>query len=351
MQGIDISGWQAGINVAAVPADFVIVKATQGTSFVNKEYNTQINQAANAGRLLGVYHYIGGQGADAEMTHFYNTIKPWIGKALICLDWESEQNSQWGNTNYLRQCIEKIKALTGKTIVVYASKSVFPFDLVNSTGCKAWVAQYANMNATWYQENPWNEGAYTCLIRQYSSAGRLSGYNGNLDINKAYCTRDEWNKLAGGGNTVEPSKPNTPEGYNIWMQAKANGINWPIVHNNNDNAGIDAPMTYLSVWSEPGTIMAQARTERGGWLPELVNPSNLNDLVNGAIGDGSPITGIRLYYNSPNGDKAVHYRVKVEGGGWLPWMIDHKDTGGSSDTFAGNGKRIQRIEAYIGGLT
>lgn len=153
-------------------------------------------------------------------------------------------------------------------------------------------------------------------------------------------------------STPSTNKPTNASGYNIWMQAmSAGGKVWPVVHNNNDNAGVDAPMTYLSAWTNPGTLKCQARTEKGGWLPELINPSDIGDLVNGAIGDGSPITGIRMYYNSPNGDKAVHYRVKTEGSGWLPWMIDHKDTGGSKDNFAGNGKRIQRIEAYIGGLS
>ena len=31
MNGIDISNWQKGIDLAAVPCDFVIAKATQGT--------------------------------------------------------------------------------------------------------------------------------------------------------------------------------------------------------------------------------------------------------------------------------------------------------------------------------
>ena len=38
MNGIDISGWQPDINLAVVPCDFVIIKATQGTSFVSKAW-------------------------------------------------------------------------------------------------------------------------------------------------------------------------------------------------------------------------------------------------------------------------------------------------------------------------
>ena len=38
MNGIDISGHQQGIDLAAVPCDFVIIKATQGISFVNPDF-------------------------------------------------------------------------------------------------------------------------------------------------------------------------------------------------------------------------------------------------------------------------------------------------------------------------
>ena len=37
MNGIDVSNWQAGINLAAVPADFVIMKATQGTNYISPD--------------------------------------------------------------------------------------------------------------------------------------------------------------------------------------------------------------------------------------------------------------------------------------------------------------------------
>lgn len=83
-----------------------------------------------------------------------------------------------------------------------------------------WIAQYADMNATGYQDKPWNEGAYTCAIRQYSSCGRLNGWGGNLDLDKFYGDKDAWNKYAGKGNTTKPAetpKPtvNTPGGSTL----------------------------------------------------------------------------------------------------------------------------------------
>ena len=62
-----------------------------------------------------------------------------------------------------------------------------------------------------YQENPWNEGAYACVMRQYSSSGRLSGWNGNLDLNKFYGDRQAWSRYAGKGNQTTPEKPSEEE--------------------------------------------------------------------------------------------------------------------------------------------
>ena len=54
LNGIDISWYQRGINIAAVPADFVIVKATEGTGYINPCFRTQAAETLNSGKLLGI---------------------------------------------------------------------------------------------------------------------------------------------------------------------------------------------------------------------------------------------------------------------------------------------------------
>ena len=213
LKGIDVSNWQNGINLSVVPYDFVIAKATEGTSYVSPDCARQIEQVRSMGKLFGVYHYINGSGAAAEMQHFVDSIKNWIGKGILVLDWEQGGNKAWGNLNYLRQCVKKVIELTGVIPIIYASKAVFPWDLAKELNCGTWVAQYANNKATGYQDTPWNEGAYTCAIRQYSSTGRLNGYGGNLDLNKAYMSREAWMKYAAkaGSAPETPSAPQQPD--------------------------------------------------------------------------------------------------------------------------------------------
>ena len=224
LNGIDVSNWQNGINLAAVPADFVICKATQGNSYVSPDCVRQVEQGAAAGKLLGTYHYISGSGAVAEADFYLNNIKNWIGKYMMCLDWESNQNSQWGNESYLKQVAQRIIERTGIPPVIYVQQSRLSAvkAIADELNCGLWVAQYANMDQTGYQATPWNEGAYTCAIRQYSSAGRLSGYSGNLDLNKFYGDRNAWLKYCNpdgahedtGGSTT-PSQPASPTGSTL----------------------------------------------------------------------------------------------------------------------------------------
>lgn len=86
LNGIDISGWNKGINVTAVPCDFVIVKATQGVTYINPDCNRAYQQAKTAGKLLGVYHYFSGGDPNKEAEFFAKNIKNYIGEAILVLD-------------------------------------------------------------------------------------------------------------------------------------------------------------------------------------------------------------------------------------------------------------------------
>lgn len=220
MQGIDISVWQAGIDLSKVPCDFVIVKATQGTWYVSESCDMQVQQTISLGKLLGFYHYVDGSGAQAEADFFVDNCAGYFGKGIPCIDWEEDSNSAWGDTGYLKRLVQRVIDRTGVKPLIYAQSSAFPWDVAQTLNCGAWVAQYADNNTTGYQDSPWNEGAYGCAIRQYSSHGRLEGYSGNLDIDKAYMNADGWAKYVGATSTQ-------PAGWiqkdDKWWYRHANG--------------------------------------------------------------------------------------------------------------------------------
>ena len=212
MNGIDISKWNP-IDLSKVPCDFVIVKATQGTSYVSSRYKEQITQANSLGKLLGIYHYAGGGGAIAEAEHFINVVKDYIGKAILVLDWEGDQNPNFANPYYAMDWLEYVKKKTGITPFIYMSKSVCrQYAKQWNSSYPLWCAQYKNQQPTGYQDNPWTDtkgfGPWdSCKILQYSSKGSLPGYNGNLDLDKSYMDRSEWLRWASGDLLPEPSEP------------------------------------------------------------------------------------------------------------------------------------------------
>lgn len=220
MNGIDISKWQKGINLAAVPCDFVIVKATQGVSYTSPEFHNQITQAQSLGKLIGVYHYAGGGGAIAEAEYFLKVVKDYIGKAILVLDWEGEQNPNFASPYYAMDWLNYVKDETGVLPFIYMSKSVCrQYKTLWNPTFPLWCAQYKNQQPTSYQSNPWTDskgfGAWSdCAILQYSSKGRLEGYNHNLDLDKAYINEAQWIAYAQGDiKPVDPSvKPTLRKG-------------------------------------------------------------------------------------------------------------------------------------------
>lgn len=209
MNGIDVSNWQKGINLKAVPADFVIVKATEGTYYVSSDFKRQTTQVIEAGKCLGFYHYANGGNVTAEADYFINNIKPYIGQGILVLDWEAGNNPLFGKNDFdwCKQWCDYVYKKTGVKPFVYIQASAI--NRIKGIGdYKLWVAQYADMNPTGYQSTPWNEGAYECVIRQYSSVGRLNGYSGNLDLNKAYINKSKWNEYAGKKEIIDKSTVN-----------------------------------------------------------------------------------------------------------------------------------------------
>lgn len=216
LNGIDIASYQSGIDLTVVPCDFVIIKATQGTGYVNPDCDRAYQQAKRAGKLRGTYHYVGGGNAIAEADYYINNIKGYIRDGLLAIDWEAEQNSAWGNEAYLEQLVRRVIERTGIKPLIYsmASRYAQVAAVAKKLDCGLWIAEYADMNPTGYQAHPWREGAYAYAIRQYASTGRLNGWGGNLDLNIAYMTREQWAKYVNPGGkpaaAPAPSKPAAP---------------------------------------------------------------------------------------------------------------------------------------------
>lgn len=178
-------------------AQGVIVKATQGTSYVNPRCNHQYELAGQLGKLRGLYHYAGGGNPEAEAQYFINNIKNYVGKAVLILDWESYQNASWGNSNWSLRFANEVHRLTNVWPLIYVQESAL-WQVANcASKCGVWVAKYASMN--W---NSWtlpdmsvSSGAFACL-----TGWQFTG--GDMDRSIFYLDANGWNKIASPEGTI-----------------------------------------------------------------------------------------------------------------------------------------------------
>ena len=205
LNGFDISNYQSDIQLNSIDFDFCIVQHSFG-SYIQPTFYSQINSVLALNKKAGMYHYVTGQ--EGEIETFINGFKPYVGRAIPALDFESSYNSKWLDFSYLFDFASQIINRTGVRPLLYGSASIYQ-DLLSvgqRLNCGLWIAQYATDNATGYQSQPWNETSYNMAIFQYSSTGRLPGYNGDLDLDLFYGDFDTWDLYCKSEKSV-PSKP------------------------------------------------------------------------------------------------------------------------------------------------
>lgn len=197
MQGIDISYAQAGLDLSKVRCDFVIIRSSHGRT-VDPHCDGFYQQAKQLNRMRGVYHYVEGGDAIAEADFWVSHIQGYLHDGIICVDFEDGCNAAAQDFGYLDRFVSEVKAKTGIAPLIYgpAKDHAKLSGVADAHGCGLWIAQYPDYTPTGYDDKPWNEGTYECAIRQYSSVGRLSGWPGNLDLDKAYFDPEAWAQYA-----------------------------------------------------------------------------------------------------------------------------------------------------------
>lgn len=226
---IDISGWQKGLDLEALfkanpSLDGVIVKSTGGASYVQPTCDPWVQTLIRMGKPWGFYHFMDddhkASSGKTEAEFFVKNCRNYFGKGVPVADYEDPAKKH--GTAYLKEFLDTVYSLTGVRAMVYTSLSVLyeqDFSKIAAAGYPLWVAQYANMKYTGIQETPWQNGAVSPFAKywmhQYSSCGRLNGYNANLDLDKFYGSEEDWVSLAKGWPITEPMAPPAAAKKNI----------------------------------------------------------------------------------------------------------------------------------------
>lgn len=145
--GCDISSHQRN-NYKSIIDDnnsFVIIKSSEGRSYVNPYMDDMVKYSESKGKLIGFYHYgrpENGNTPEQEARHFCNTVKKYIGRSVLILDYEGEAHKC--GAKWAVRWIREVKRLTGVLPMFYTSESYLRlYEPVVKTGAGLWVAKYS----------------------------------------------------------------------------------------------------------------------------------------------------------------------------------------------------------------
>lgn len=279
---VDEASWQEGIDNTTLDCDAVIIKATQGTGYINPICDSLYQAAKSAGKLLGIYHYASGGNATTEADFFLDNIQGYIGEAMLVLDWESGENAQWGNPNWCKEFCDRVHARTGINPVVYVQNSAVD-QVANLTDNGLWIAQYADNNPMGWVESPWNTITVNHIMHQYTSTGRIYGWSGNLDLSLFYGDANAW--LAYAGATGQPIP-----------QPQVQTYEQPSVQSSGTTYIVQPGDTLSDIASMYGTTYQHLAEINGITNPNLINVGQEIRI------DGTEPTPSTEYYTIQHGD-------------------------------------------------
>jgi len=204
LDGIDISGHQAALDVRTVKADFVIIKATEGKTYVNPSWARHAEQARQSGKRIGFYHFArpdSGNDAITEAEHFLSVVRPYIKRAILALDWERSVSQ----VSWAKRWLDYVQTQTGVKPFIYMSMSVVkdhPWRDVANAGYPLWVARWGKNEAAKAYKlkgRPRPEIRYwrSYAMWQWTSRGRVDGYGGDLDFDEFQGNGEAWDQYAG----------------------------------------------------------------------------------------------------------------------------------------------------------
>ena len=193
IRGIDVSKWNGNIDWNAVKnsgIEYVIIRcgyrgSSQGALIEDPKYKTNIQGAINAGLKVGVYFFtqaISEAEAVEEASMVLELVKNYKISYPIFLDVEASGGRADSIDKATRTAVCKAFCQTiqsgGYTAGVYANKTWLTEKIDASAlgSYKIWLAQYA--------DKPTYTGRYD--LWQYQSTGKVSGINGDVDMNWSY---------------------------------------------------------------------------------------------------------------------------------------------------------------------
>lgn len=199
---VDLSFWQdprlINYDLLASQIDGVIIRAAYGTSKDTK-FETHYTEFRKRNVPVGAYHYILGNVSIPSQANAFLSYT--AGKTLDLGLWMDVEDTRAGTKLSRKQVLDYAALVPSAGIYTSYYKWLEIMGGVYLTDRKLWVAHYGA--TTPKLPDGWTD----YYLWQYTSEGRLDGYNGNLDMNKV------------GTQGTTPPEPSTPYKAKVYSWA------------------------------------------------------------------------------------------------------------------------------------
>lgn len=185
IEGIDVSHWEGDIDFQEVKRAgirFVYMKASEGVSYIDPDFERNYREARKARLKIGFYHYVTAgseEEARAQARHFADVIWGKVYHGCPVMDFESFDSLTKDQINDISTAfLQELREVTGKRVAIYsdANNATNTFD-ARLAVYPLWIADYGvarpDMRNHWKRWAGW----------QYTDAGRVEGIRGRVDRN------------------------------------------------------------------------------------------------------------------------------------------------------------------------
>ncbi len=193
--GIDVSHHQKTIDWQKVKRwenkkiSFVYIKATEGATYLDKRYQTNLNGAKKNNLLVGSYHYF--RTTSSVKDQFDNFIKN-VDKDkqdLIPLI-DVEEKSNWSNSEFhenFQEFLDMVENHFGSKPMIYTVNSFYNHHLSGKYNSYYFlIGRYGKNIPNMRDNSSW-------MVWQFSETGKVNGITKDVDIdviNKKYSLND-----------------------------------------------------------------------------------------------------------------------------------------------------------------
>jgi lysozyme len=180
VDGLDISHHQGEIHWEKVDKkyQFVFIKATEGTDFVDKRFYENAEGVKNTQRILGAYHFFHfNYGGLEQANNYINTVGNIIDLPPV-VDFEFTGNPKRFDIqkihNELVICIDILEEYYGHKVIIYTTKDAYTHFIVNNFN-----------NPIWYRSIvfPLNKKIKNVMFWQYHNSAIIEGIDTKVDLN------------------------------------------------------------------------------------------------------------------------------------------------------------------------